>query len=46
MKTQNNINIRNKKASYEYFLLEDFTCGIQLVGTEIKSIRKGDVNIA
>lgn len=46
MKIEKAINIKNKKASYEYFLLEDFMCGIQLVGTEIKSIRKGDVNIA
>ncbi len=41
----NSINIKNKRASYEYFLLEDFTAGIQLTGTEIKSIRSGKVNI-
>ena len=46
MKIEKTINIKNKKASYEYFLLEEMTAGIQLVGTEIKSIRKGDVNIA
>ena len=46
MKIEKTINIKNKKASYEYFLLEEMTAGIQLVGTEIKSIRKGDVNIS
>ena len=46
MKIDKNINIKNKKASYEYFLLEQFTCGIVLVGTEIKSIREGKVNIS
>jgi len=45
MKEIRNINIRNKKASYEYFLLEEIMAGIQLVGTEIKSIRKGNVSI-
>lgn len=34
-----NILIRNKKASFEYFLLEKYTAGIQLMGTEVKSIR-------
>jgi SsrA-binding protein len=37
--------IRNKKAGYEYFLLEQFTAGIVLTGTEIKSIRDGKVNL-
>ena len=46
-KTQNNnINIRNKKASFEYALLEKYVAGIQLFGTEIKSIREGKANIA
>lgn len=35
------ISIKNKKAYFEYFLLEDFVAGIQLTGTEIKSIREG-----
>jgi SsrA-binding protein len=38
------IAIKNKKATFEYFLLEQFTAGIQLTGTEIKSIRAGKVN--
>jgi len=42
----NFIEIRNKKASYQYFLVEEFTAGIQLTGTEIKSIRQGKANIA
>lgn len=33
------VNIRNKKASFEYFFVETFTAGIVLTGTEIKSIR-------
>ncbi|MFW5793742.1 MAG: SsrA-binding protein, partial [Bacteroidota bacterium] len=37
----NKINIKNKKASFEYFLLERFIAGIVLTGTEIKSIRRG-----
>lgn len=40
-----NINIRNKKASYEYELLEKFVSGMQLVGTEIKSVRNGKVSL-
>ncbi len=39
------INIRNKKASFEYQLLEKFSAGIKLLGTEIKSIRQGKANI-
>ena len=40
------INIKNKKASFEYHILEDFTAGIKLLGTEIKSIREGKANIS
>jgi len=36
---------RNKKASHEYFILEKFECGIELFGTEVKSIRNGKVNL-
>ena len=39
------INIKNKKASFEFFILDKFTAGIQLQGTEIKSIRAGKANI-
>ena len=41
----NGIVIKNKKASFEYFLFEFFTAGIQLTGTEIKSIRLGKVSL-
>jgi len=39
------VNIRNKKAGFEYFLLEKFIAGIVLTGTEIKSIRAGKASI-
>ena len=39
------VNIRNKRASFEYNFLEKFTAGIVLQGTEIKSIRLGKVNL-
>ncbi len=42
----NQIEIKNKKASYQYFLVEEFSAGIQLTGTEIKSIRQGKASIA
>ena len=45
MKTKNNITIKNKKASHEYFFLDTYIAGIQLVGVEIKSIRQGRVNM-
>ena len=40
------VNIRNKKAWHDYEILEKFVAGIQLVGTEIKSIRAGKVSLA
>lgn len=40
-----NINIKNKKATFEYELIEKFIAGMQLVGTEIKSIRNGKVSM-
>lgn len=42
----NQVNIKNKKAAFEYFLVENFTAGIQLTGTEIKSLRLGKASIA
>lgn len=39
------ISIRNKKASFEYFLTEEFIAGIILTGTEIKSVREGKANL-
>jgi SsrA-binding protein len=40
-----NINIKNKKARFEFILHETFTAGMQLTGTEIKSIRNGKATI-
>ena len=40
-----NINIKNRKASFEYEFLEKFVAGLVLKGTEIKSIREGRVNL-
>ena len=35
----------NRKARHEYFVIESFEAGIELVGTEVKSIRRGGVNL-
>jgi len=40
------INIVNKKARFEYEFLQTEVCGIQLVGSEVKSIRQGKVSIS
>ncbi len=46
-KTKNqSISISNRKARFEYELLDTFTAGIQLQGTEIKSLREGNANLA
>jgi SsrA-binding protein len=42
---QQTINIKNRKAEFEYFLLTHYVAGIVLSGTEIKSIRAGKANI-
>lgn len=42
---QPNINIKNKKARFEYEILDTFVAGIQLTGTEIKSIRLSKARI-
>lgn len=42
---QTPINIRNKRATFDYELLETFTAGIVLTGTEIKSIRLGKASL-
>jgi SsrA-binding protein len=42
---QSNISIKNRKATYEFELIERFVAGMVLVGTEIKSIRNGKVNL-
>ncbi|HVV53709.1 MAG TPA: SsrA-binding protein SmpB [Mucilaginibacter sp.] len=39
------IYIKNKKANFEYTILDRYTAGIKLLGTEIKSIREGKANL-
>lgn len=41
MAISSDINIKNKRASFEYNLLDRYVAGIRLLGTEIKSIREG-----
>jgi SsrA-binding protein len=43
--TAKKIEIKNKKASHEYFLEEKLVTGMSLVGTEIKSIREGKASL-
>ena len=45
MQEKNIIEIRNKRATYEYFLIDTYTAGLVLTGTEIKSIRDGKANL-
>ena len=45
MKLKSNIRILNKKAKFEYIILDRYTAGIQLFGTEIKSIREGKASL-
>ena len=44
-KLSNSITIKNKRATFDYELLETFTAGIVLTGTEIKSIRLGKAGL-
>lgn len=41
----NSINIKNKKAKFEYHLEDEYVAGIQLTGSEIKSIRNSKASI-
>lgn len=36
---------KNKKANFDYFILDKYECGIALVGNEVKSIRQGKISI-
>ena len=38
------MEIKNKKAYFDYTILKEYTAGIELKGTEIKSIRNGSAN--
>jgi len=44
-KDSNYINIRNKKAGFEYHFIDTYIAGIVLQGSEIKSIREGKINL-
>ena len=44
-KFEKNISIKNKRATFDYELLDTFTAGIALTGTEIKSIRLGKASL-
>ena len=41
----NDVNIRNRRASFDYEFLEEYNAGIVLTGTEIKSIRAGKASL-
>lgn len=45
VRKQQNISIKNKKAFFDYEIIENFYAGIQLSGTEIKSIRGGKAGL-
>ena len=45
-KKKNEIQIKNKRASFDYEFLETYTAGIVLAGTEIKSVRSGRASLA
>ncbi len=44
-KSENKTVAQNKKAYHDYFILEEYEAGIELFGTEIKSIRQSKVNL-
>ena len=44
-KTETRVIAPNKKAYHDYFVLEKFEAGIELFGTEVKSLRQGAVNL-
>ncbi len=46
MADQRNINIRNKRATYDYEILDTYIAGIVLSGTEIKSLRLGKASMS
>lgn len=46
MSTVQKISVKNRKASYEFELLEEFEAGIVLLGSEVKSIRGGQISIS
>ena len=45
MKSSKDINIKNRRATFDYEIVETFTAGLVLTGTEIKSIRAGHASL-
>lgn len=45
IRKQTNINIKNKKATFDYEIIDTFSAGIVLTGTEIKSIRESKISL-
>jgi SsrA-binding protein len=45
MKLKSDVHILNKRARHEYIIMDEYTAGIQLYGTEIKSIREGKASL-
>ena len=45
IENKGSVNIKNKKAEFDYILMDKYTAGIVLTGTEIKSIRKGKASL-
>ena len=46
MRTASSVNIKNRRATFDYAILDRYTAGIQLYGTEIKSIRESKASLA
>jgi SsrA-binding protein len=46
MRLKSDVNIKNRRASFDYEILERYVAGIQLYGTEIKSIRESKASLA
>lgn len=46
MRLKSDVNIKNKRASFDYLILDRYTAGIVLYGTEIKSIRESRASLA
>lgn len=45
MRLKSDVNIKNRRASFDYLILDRYVAGIQLFGTEIKSIRDGKASL-
>ena len=45
VKNRNSLTAQNKKAYHDYFIDEEYEAGIELAGTEVKSVREGKVNL-